>query len=293
MKSRGRAEALILLAAVIWGFAFVAQRTAMKDMAPLAFNAIRFALGALSLVPALLFFRSQHHAPAKVRLVLGCLLGVVLFVAASFQQVGMVCTTSGKAGFITSLYVVIVPLFGLFLGQRLGLGAVSGVVLAITGMFLLTMKEDFKIGSGDLIVLASVPFWAIHVQLVDRYTARVAAIELACIQFVVCALLSGSVSLFVEHTTVAVVRLALVPIVYAGVMSVGVAYTLQVVGQRNVPPTHAAILLSMEGLFAALGGWLLLHEHLSFLACVGCALMLAGTIVAQVWQPATKAEPSV
>jgi len=295
MKSRGRAEALILLVAAIWGFGFVAQCAAMKDMAPFAFNAIRFALGALSLVPVLLLFRPQHHAPARVRLALGGGVGLVLFAAASLQQVGMTgadATTAGKAGFITALYVVIVPLLGFVLGQRIGIGAVAGVVLAVVGMFLLTVKPNFSIGMGDLVVLIGALFWAVHVQMIDRFTARVATLELACIQSAVCALLSGIVSLCIEHTTAQEVRLALVPVLYAGVVSVGIAYTLQVVGQKHVPPTHAAILLSMESAFAAFGGWLLLSEHLSLRAGVGCALMLAGMIVAQVWHPATKAEQS-
>jgi len=241
-------------------------------------------------MPVLLLIRPQHHAPVKTRIAFGAMLGLVLFVAASLQQVGIITTTAGKAGFITSLYVVIVPLFGLVLGQRIGIGAVAGVVLAVAGMFLLTMKSDFRISMGDLVVFAGALVWAVHVQMIDRFTARVAALELACIQFAVCALLSAIVSLCIEPTPLAGVRHALVPVLYAGVVSVGIAYTLQVVGQKHVPPTHAAILLSMEGAFAALGGWLLLAEYLSFRACVGCVLMLAGMIVSQVRIPAGKAD---
>ncbi len=302
MNQRGRSEILMLFAAAIWGFAFVAQVVGMKHMRPFAFNGLRFAMGALALLPVLLVSRRNVRAsaghppigslsgdspmPLWSRTMAGIAAGSVLFAAASLQQIGIKYTTAGKAGFITGLYVVIVPLLGLLRRQRVGAATIAGIVLAVVGMWLLTMKNDFSIGMGDLIVLASAVLWAVHVQTIDWCAARVAGLELACMQFLVCALISGIVSLCVEHTGMADVRAALVPLLYGGVCSVGIGYTLQVVAQKHVPPAPAAIILAMESVFAAVGGWLLLNEHLSPIACTGCVLMFAGMVVAQIRQNA-------
>lgn len=269
---------MMLFTSIIWGFAFVAQRVGMAHIGPFTFNGIRFGLGALALVPVLSLFRSSGTLSKSRRIAQGAATGVVLFAAASLQQVGLVYTTAGKAGFITGFYVVMVPIIGVMRRQRVSRGAILGVALAVIGMYLLTVKENLSIGAGDLVVLAGAFFWAIHVQMIDAFNKTMHALELAFMQSVVCAVLSGIVAVWREPVTMPGVRSAAVPLLYAGVCSVGIAYTLQVIAQKRVPPTHAAIILSMESVFALLGGWLMIGETLSLRALCGCALMLAGMI---------------
>lgn len=277
-----RADLLLLLTAAIWGFAFVAQRVGMEHVGPFLFNGVRFALGAVCLLVVVRFRRGRRRpsGPAGTRRA-GLLLGCVLFLGASFQQIGIVYTTAGKAGFITGLYVVLVPILGSTLGHRIGLRPWIGAVLAAVGLYLLSVKEGFRIELGDALVLASAFFWACHVLLVGRWTRRFDAVDLAWRQFATCAVLSLAAAALLEPVTVSGLRGAAVPILYGGVLSVGVAYTLQVVAQREAQPTAAAILLSLEAVFAALGGWMVLGETLAGRALAGCALMLTGVIVSQ------------
>lgn len=272
-----RAELLLLLAAGIWGFAFVAQRVGMQHVGPFLFNGVRFALGALTLIPFLgnSFPLSRHH------LLSGTLAGLVLFLGASLQQLGITTTTAGKAGFITGLYVVMVPLFGLFLGHRPPPGTWVGALTAAVGLYLLSISGRMEIAAGDALVLASAFFWAAHVLLIARLSAHLGWAILAFLQFAVCALLSLAVALLFEEFAAAALLAASGPILYGGVLSVGVAYTLQVIAQRHAPPAHAAILLSLETVFAALGGWLILDEVLSWRGIAGCGLMLAGMLLSQ------------
>ena len=287
-------DALLLLAAAIWGFAFVAQRAGMEHIGPLTYNAIRFALGALALLP-LVLARRQDARKAEVRaaaaaaagprrihpLPAGLLAGAVLTGGAILQQAGMVSTTAGKAGFVTGLYVVLVPLAGLFWGQRAGWPRWVGMVLAATGLYLLSVTRQFTIERGDLLVLASTLFWTCHVLLLAWLSPRTDAMALALVQNAVCALLSGALLPLVEHPSLGAIWAAAVPILYGGLLSVGVAFTLQVLGQRRAPPAHAALLLSTEAVFAALGGWWLLGEQLGARGLAGCALMFAGMLCAQ------------
>lgn len=284
-----KADALLLITATIWGFAFVAQRVGMDHVGPFTFNAVRFALGSLALVPLLLFSRSQEKkyrklipAPSrKIVLAGGGLAGLALFVGASLQQVGIITTTAGKAGFITGLYVVIVPLLGLVWRQVPELGTWIGVVFAVVGLYLLSVTEEFTICHGDLLVLAGAVFWASHVHLVGFFSTRVGSIKLAFLQFAVCSALSLITALRLESISLQSMLNGAVPILYGGFMSVGIAYTLQVVAQQEAPPAHASILLSLESVFAALGGWLLLNESLSARGLLGCGLMLAGMLLSQ------------
>jgi drug/metabolite transporter (DMT)-like permease len=281
MTPRLRADLLLLLAAAIWGFAFVAQRLGMDFVGPLTFNGVRFALGALVLVP-IARARASSAASWRDDLPRGLALGVVLFGGATLQQWGMVTTTAGKAGFITGLYVILVPLLGLLVHQRTAVNTWLGAVLAVGGMFLLTVTERFTIARGDLLVLAGALFWAVHVLLIGRYSPRTEPVRLAALQFAVCAILSLGGSLALEHPTTANLRAAMGPILYAGLLSTGVAYTLQVVAQQKAPPAHAAIILSLEAAFALLGGVIVLGESLGARGLAGCAVMLAGMILSQV-----------
>jgi len=286
-----RADSLMLLAAMIWGGAFVAQRVGMLHMGPLSFNGVRFALGALTLLP-LLWIRRRGPSPPPRRalpgdrrlLALGgAMSGLVLFAAASLQQVGLVYTTAGKAGFITGLYVILVPIAGSLWGQRAGKGVWIGASLATLGLYLLSVTETFTLSPGDAWVLASACLWTAHVLLLGRFSPKLDGIQLAFTQYLVCACCSLLVAGFTERVTMYALRQAAIPILYGGGLSVGVAYTLQVVAQREAPPAHAAIILSMEAVFAAMAGWLILDEALAPRALLGCMLMFSGMLVAQLW----------
>ena len=281
-----KSDSLLLLTAFIWGTTFVAQRMGMDHIGPMTYNASRFALGAVTLMPLILVLRRAGVAPrrkASRRFLLwgGALAGLALFGGASFQQMGLLYTTAGKAGFITSLYVVLVPLMGLFLGHRCGWFLWLGVALAVAGLYLLSVTESFTIGRGDLLVLVSAFFWAIHVQLIGYLAKRGSPLRIAWVQFVVCSALSLAAAVLTEEVTLAGVREATIPILYGGILSAGVAFTLQVVCQRTSPPAHAAIIMSLETVFAALAGWLVLSERLDLRDIAGCALMLAGLMVVQ------------
>jgi len=273
-----KANTLLLLAAIIWGFAFVAQRAGMEHVGPFAFNAVRFALGGLVLLPLVLVNR-----PTRMKTVLlgGGLAGGVLFLAASLQQAGVIYTTAGKAGFITGLYVIMVPILGLLWRQRVGRGVWLGAILAVVGLYLLGDIGNLDVALGDWLVLGSAFFWAVHVHAIGWLASRIDAIPLACCQFLTCSALSLAAMLLVEEPTIQGLCDAALPILYAGFLSTGVAYTLQVVAQRDVHPAHAAIILSLEAVFAVAGGWLILGETLSWWGLLGCALMLAGMMLSQ------------
>ena len=298
-------DLLLMLTAAIWGFAFVAQSAGMEHIQPFTYNGVRFALGSLSLVPVILLLRRRsrrrllRHASGGAGAAVGTsrpaagtgggagvwlyglLCGSVLFTAASLQQVGIVYTTAGKAGFITGLYVVLVPLSGLLWGQRAGWRRWVGAGLAVAGLYLLSVTRGLGIARGDFLVLLSALFWTAHVQLIGWFSPRTDSLVLAAIQFAVCSLFSLAVAAAAERIILEGILRAAIPILYGGLCSVGIAYTLQVVVQKTAHPAHAAIILSLEGAFAVLGGWLILGEVLSLRGLSGCALMLAGMIVSQ------------
>ena len=278
-----RADGLLLLTAMIWGVAFVAQRVGMAHLGPMGFNAVRFALGALVLLPAAAVRRVEDRGAAPVGLLVGGgLAGVMVFSGASLQQMGLVYTTAGKAGFITGLYVVIVPLLGRFVGQPADRTVWLGASLAAAGLYLLSVNEAFRISFGDLLELAGAFFWALHILVLGWLSPRMPAVRLACAQFGVCAVLSAMAALGFETVTVSGLTDAAVPILYGGVISVGVGYTLQVKAQRRTPSSHAAIILSLEAVFAALAGWAILGESLNGRELLGCGLMMAGMLVTQI-----------
>ncbi len=290
MKSRlFRANVLLLLTALIWGFAFVAQRVGMNYIGPFTFNALRFTLGTLVLLPFIFYeldlknWRTHHFSNIRLRsLVLGGLAaGIVLFSGSTFQQMGIVFTTAGKAGFITGLYVVLVPILGYFIHKPSSLQAWMGATLAIIGLYFLSVTSDFSINKGDLLVLIGAFFGAIHVQLIGWLSTRFPVISLAMLQFLTCAILSLLSALLMEQTDSTAIYQAIIPILYGGLFSVGIAFTLQVVAQRDAHPTAAAILLNLESVFAALGGWLFLNEILTLRNLIGCALILSGMLLAQ------------
>jgi drug/metabolite transporter (DMT)-like permease len=295
-----RADLLLLLTACIWGFAFVAQRIGMEYIGPFAFNGIRFLLGSFALVPVL-FFRLHGSGRAKGAktgrppafrdfLVSSALAGTCLFLAATLQQIGIIYTTAGNSGFITGLYVVLTPVFGIFLGKKTRLPTWIGAALSFTGLFFLSAASQIfgrdaagplVINTGDMIIAASAFFWAFHVLIIDSLVRRVDAVALSAGQFFCCGFFSVIAAFFTETTVPSQVAAALIPILYGGLCSVGIAYTLQVVAQKYAPPAHTTVLLSLEGTFAAAGGVLILSEPLGTWTLLGFLLMLAGMLATQ------------
>ncbi len=281
-----RSDLLLLIGAVIWGSTFVAQRYGSQHVGTFTFNAVRFALGSIFLVPIFLLTarrkaRSEEQPTGKHFIFGCCMAGVTLFLAACTQQAGIAYTTAGKAGFITGLYMVIVPIMGFFWRQKVGFGTLFGMILATVGLYLLCISESFSIGKGDLLVLISAIFWAGHVQIIGWLSVRFDPIRVALFQYVVCAVLSAVGAVLTEEIVIANIRSAIVPIMYAGFLSTGIAFTLQVIAQRDSLPAHAAIMMSMEAVFAALGGYLILSEVMTFRDMIGCGFILTGMLMSQ------------
>lgn len=283
-NKRAKANMILLLVAAIWGFAFVAQRVGAGYVGAFTFNGVRFMLGGLSLLP-LLYMNRGHKSidasPSKTA-VAGIVTGSVLFLAASLQQVGLAETTAGKAAFITGLYIVLVPVFGIFLKHSISINMWIGAAVAITGLYLLSVTGDFNISNGDLLELVGAIFWALHILVIDHYTKSIDALKLSFVQFMTCSILSLVTAFTFETVAMSGIIQALIPILYGGICSVGIAYTLQVFGQKYAKPSHAAIVLSMETVFATLGGFLMLNEKLGLRGYTGCALMLTGMILSQI-----------
>jgi len=285
-----KSNLLLLLTAVIWGFAFVAQRAGMEFIGPFTFNTARFTLGSLSLIPLLLINQKRKFEKEKFlqfndkKLLYGGLsAGMVLFLGATFQQGGLVYTDAGKAGFITGFYVILVPILGLFISQKTSLLTWLGAVVAIVGLYFLSVNETFDINIGDVLVLVGAFFWAIQILVIGYYSTRVDPFQLAFSQFVVCAIFSFVAALITETIVLQNVLLAYLPILYAGLFSVGIAFTIQVVAQREAHPANAAIIMSLEAVFAVLSGWMILNESIPVRGLLGCLLMLIGMVLSQLY----------
>lgn len=277
---------LLLLASLIWGCAFVAQVVGMESLGPFSFNAVRFLIGSASLIPVLFFLPSEKppKAPPFPFWVAALLAGAVLFGGAALQQNGLLYTTASKASFITALYILLVPIFGLFFGHELQVNHAIGAVAAIIGIYLLSVTESFEINTGDLLVFLCAFFFTAHILLLAYLVERFSPVQLACGQFFVCGLLNlcftGGEGLSFES-----IRAGLWPLLYGGILSAGVAYTLQVVGQRHLPPTEASMILSMEMIFGALSGVLFLGESMTGREVIGALLMIFGTFLSQISSP--------
>ncbi len=280
-----KSDFILLFVATIWGLAFVAQRIGMDHVGPFTFNGLRFALGCLSLLPVLFITRKRTlQSPKKGLAKAGLISGIFLFSGISFQQVGLVYTTAGKAGFITGLYVVIVPLLNLVFKQdKTGAGTWAGAIFASIGMYLLSVNKNLEINFGDILIFFSAICFAFHLIIIGRLSNRYNTTLLSFIQCLVCAVLSLSVAGVFERFIIDDILKVTVPLLYGGILSVGVAYSLQIYGQKNAPATHAAIIFSMESVVAAIGGWIILNEILSGRAITGCALMLCGMLISQLY----------
>ncbi|MDR2419360.1 MAG: DMT family transporter [Treponema sp.] len=288
-KRAVRADILLLLTACIWGFAFVAQRSGMDYVGPFTFNGIRFLLGSLSLLPFIALRRGSRRArptPVKTVILFSCAAGACLFVAVSLQQLGLIYTTAGHSGFITGMYVALTPIFGIFLGRKTGVPTWIGVALCVSGMFCISAGGFGESGgamlTGDILTAIGAVFWAFHVLLIDRLVHKVDALVLSSGQFAFCGIASSVVAFCLGETLSpdAIAR-GLAPLLYGSFVSVGIAYTLQVVAQKDAPPAHATIILSLEGVFAAIGGVILLAEPLHSWTLLGFALMLGGMLATQ------------
>ena len=267
--STAKTNLLLVLTAAIWGFAFAAQREGAQYVGAFSFNAARFALGGLSLLPVIAILRARTTTPFRARHpwwvtpAWGGAAGLVLFTASTLQQFGIETTTAGKASFITGLYIVLVPILGIVLGHRTDARTWAGVVLAVAGLWLLSFVPGFSLVAGDGLVLIGAFFWAIHILVIDRANLDVDSLHLAAIQFGTCAGLSAIAAAATETAPFAGLGDAVVPVLYAGLLSVGVAYTLQVVAQQWAKPAHAALILSLETVFGAVGGALVLGETMT------------------------------
>ena len=278
-----RSNLILLLTALIWGFAFTAQRVGSKYIGAFTFNGIRFILGGISLLPLILFIDKKSSSNKKpFPIVPGIITGIVLFLGSTLQQIGLSYTTAGKASFITGLYMVLVPIIGIFLKHKISKNSWFGVFIAVIGLYLLSINENLTIGYGDLLELIGSFFFAIHILTIDYFSKRFDAIKLSCIQFASCGALSLISALVFEHISVVNIFHASLAILYGGILSVGVAYTLQAVGQKYAKPSHAAIILSMESVFGAIGGALFLGEVMTIKATLGCILILAGILISQI-----------
>jgi len=299
VKKRFPNVIFLFLCAIIWGFGFIAQRLGNQHVGPFTFNGIRFLLGALTVSPLLLVVRRAEEKEQRAAGIsasesrkktcstrrawfIGSLFcGLALFAGASFQQIGLISTEAGKAGFITALYIILVPLIGLLLGKRVSWNVWIGLVLAVGGLYLLMVEGDFNVATSDLIILIGAFLWALHILAVDHHTEKVDGIRLAFGQFLVSGLLSFSVALAREQISWLAIKEALLPLLFSGVIVAGVAFTFQVLGQRGTNPTLAALIMSLEAVFAVIGGILVLNERMSSREWLGSALMLIALIIAQ------------
>ena len=290
---------LLFLTAFIWGTAFVAQSVGMDHIGPFTFNAVRSLVGGLALIPVILVFnrrksparRQTEGANRKVLLLGGVCCGLALGVASCLQQVGMQYTTVGKAGFLTALYIVIVPILGLFFRRKAGTKLWVSVAIAIVGLYLLCMSGSLRLQLGDFLVLLCALAFSVHIMVIDHFTTQVDGVQMSCIQFFVAAAFSAVCMLFTEGVPdPGAVAISWVPILYAGVLSSGVGYTLQIVGQKGVNPTAASLVLSLESVISVLAGWVILGQSMSPREILGCVLMFCAILLAQL--PDRKKRPA-
>lgn len=277
---------LLFLAACIWGFAFVAQSVGMDYMGPFTFNGARFLIGGTVLLPFVYVrISKKKNTPEEIPPVLtikgGICCGLAICAASLFQQIGIQYTTVGKAGFITTLYIIIVPVFGLFLHKKVPGKVWFAAVLAAVGMYLLCITENFSIGRGDAMVFVCAILFSIHILVIDYFSPKTDGVALSCLQFFTAGVICSVGALLLEHPTWEQLAAGALPILYAGIMSCGVAYTLQIIGQRDLDPTIASLILSMESVVSVLAGWMLLGQALTVKELAGCALVFAAVILVQ------------
>ncbi|MBQ9990000.1 MAG: DMT family transporter [Lachnospiraceae bacterium] len=303
MKNRDfKSSILLFLAAFIWGVAFVAQSVGMDYVGPMTFNGSRFLLGGTVLLPFIYYRKKtgqekkaedpkEAGALRKMTLTGGICCGLAICISSCLQQYGIQYTTVGKAGFITALYIVIVPILGIFLGKKAGLLVWAGALLAIVGFYLLCITESFRINQGDMLVFLCAISFSFHILIIDHFAPKVDGVKLSCIQFYVSGILCTLAAFILEKPTWSGLVAGAAPILYAGIFSCGVAYTLQILGQARVQPTVASMILSLESVISVLAGWVILKETLTGRQLVGCILVFLAIILAQLpWPPKKSGE---
>lgn len=288
-KQQIRNSFLLLFTAVIWGNAFVAQSVGMDYVGPFTFNSVRSLIGGLVLIPCIYFLRRNDKndfkkcpEDKKQLLLGGVCCGVALAAGSSFQQFGIMDTSVGKAGFITAFYIIIVPILGLFFKKQCGWSVWAGVMVALVGLYFLCITDRFSVGTGDVLIFLCALMFSIHILIIDYFTQFVDGVKMAGIQFFVCGILCGVPMLLVEHPEMTQLIAAWKPLLYAGVLSCGVGYTLQIVGQKGINPTVASLILSLESVTSVIAGFLILGQLLSNREIFGCILMFAAIILAQI-----------
>lgn len=285
---------MLLLTAFIWGVAFVAQSVGMDYVGPFTFNAARFLIGALFLIPCIGFLdrlkkkeekKNPEDTPApgskKTLIIGGICCGIAITVASMLQQKGISMTTVGKAGFITALYIVFVPILGIFFKRKPRLILWVSVLLALAGLYFLCMTDSLSFSAGDTLVLLAAFAFSIHILVIDHFAPLADGVRMSCIQFLVAGLICTVPALLFEHPTFAALTAAWAPVLYAGILSCGVAYTLQIVAQKNYDPTIASLILSLESVFSVLAGWIILHQALSPKEIFGCMLVFIAILLVQ------------
>ena len=286
---------ILLLTAIIWGFAFVAQSVGMDYVGPFTFNCVRFFIGGLVLIPCIAILKKWNGAEeqkketdSRTEWIGGICCGIALATASCLQQIGIMHTTVGKAGFITACYILLVPIFGLFFHKKCGILVWIGVILAVAGLYFLCINENLTIGRGDLLVFLCAIVFAIHILVIDHFSPKADGVKMSCIQFFVSGILCLGPMLFLEHPHVVQLLAAWKPILYAGVLSCGVAYTLQIIGQKGMNPTVASLILSLESVMSVLAGILILHQTPTSREVLGCVLMFTAILLAQLPDPKKK-----
>ena len=291
MKQQIKSSLILLLTATIWGVAFVAQSVGMEYIGPFTFNAIRCVLGGLVLIPVILVLKKKKETGAenqekedkKTLWAGGIACGVILYIASNLQQFGIMEASVGKSGFFTALYIVMIPVIGIFIGKRPGIKLWFCVALAVVGMYLLCMKDgSFTIERADIMLLLCALAFSFHILVVDYFSPKVDGVKMSCIQFFVCGVLSAVGMLFTETPDISNIQAAWLPLLYAGLLSCGVGYTLQIVGQKGINPVIASLIMSLESVISALAGWVILGQVLSPKEILGCVLMFVAIIITQI-----------
>lgn len=289
-REQVRGSLLLLLAAIIWGSAFVSQSVGMEYVGPFTFNCVRSLIGGIVLIPCIAFLnrgksKKKMMASEKKRLLLGGICcGIALTTGSTLQQFGIMYTTVGKAGFITAFYIIIVPILGMLLGKKCGMSVWISVVIALAGLYFLCITDGFSIGKGDIYVFLCALAFSVHILVIDYFTQFNDGVKMSCIQFFICGIICFVPMMLFEHPEIGTILLAWKPILYAGVMSCGVAYTLQIVGQKHMNPTVASLILSLESVTSVIAGFFVLHQNLSQRELIGCVLMFIAIILAQLPQ---------
>lgn len=287
-----RSNLMLVLTAFIWGVAFVAQSVGMDYVGPFTFISVRNFIAALVLLPCIrlldkatpsktLSENDKNSHGGSTLIIGGIVCGICLAVASAFQQIGIAYTTVGKAGFITAMYIVIVPILGLFVGKRVRIIAWISVAISVVGLYLLCMTESLSLSRGDLLVLICAFCFSLHIMAIDHFSPKVDGIRMSCIQFLTCGIVCAIPALLTESPDIHSILAAWLPILYAGALSSAVGYTLQIIAQKNTDPVIASLLMSLESAFSLLAGWVLLNQRLSPREMCGCALMFAAIILSQ------------